>query len=81
MLRLQNTFKAERRHKLAPDLIAPPVSTSTHYARITTGRVVSTHRVVLLRLIRLAECSATFPPRVYFSNNANSSISNHIHIA
>ena len=64
MLRLWNTFKAERRHKLAPDLITSPVSTSTYCARITTDHVMSTHRVVLLRLIRLADCSATFPPRV-----------------
>jgi len=64
MLRLWNTFKAERRYKLAPDLVTPPVSTSTHYACITTGRVVNAHRVVLLGLTRLVECSATFLPRV-----------------
>jgi hypothetical protein len=50
----------ERRCKLAPDLITPPVSTSTHYAHTATGRVVSAlsaHRAVLLRLT-----GAIFPP-------------------
>ena len=60
-----DTFKVERRWQVAPDLFTPPVSASTHYARITTDRIVSAlsaHRAVPLRLTRLAECGATFPP-------------------